>query len=451
VALLAAAAASYQFDLGERLGVADPGTDPAAVAPPSGLVLPSAAAAPVVAGASAVVPADPGAVSQSVSRLVLAKKLGRRLSVAVADAGTGKPVFTFGAPVVTPASTMKLLTSLAALQVLGPEHRFSTTVVRAGKRIVLVGGGDPLLTRAPHDRDEYPQRADLSTLAKQTAKALEAAGLTRVRLGYDASLFTGPAVDPTWEADYIPDGVVSPIMPLWVDEGREREGYAKRSADPSLAAAQVFASLLTRRGITVAGAPVARLAGAAVTQIAAVNSPPLSQIVQHTLENSDNEAAEVLARQVAVAQGAEASFEGAAMAVEKVLTGLGVDLAKAVIHDGSGLSRSDRLHFRTLLDVLQVATTEPRLRTVVSGLPVAGYTGSLAYRFETGPPAALGEVRAKTGTLTGVNGLAGTVVTRDGVLLSFVAIADKVRPANTLFARAQLDKIAGALANCTCA
>jgi D-alanyl-D-alanine carboxypeptidase/D-alanyl-D-alanine-endopeptidase (penicillin-binding protein 4) len=200
----------------------------------------------------------------------------------------------------------------------------------------------------------------------------------------------------------------------------------------------------------VAGPPQPRMAGAGMTQIAAVHGAPLSQVVQHTLEVSDNEASEVLARHVAIASGGSASFDGGAAAVSEVLARLGVDLTGAVIHDGSGLSRADRLGPGTLLDVLRVAATDPDLRTVVSGLPVAGFSGSLALRFEKAPRVALGVVRAKTGTLTGVNGLAGTVMTRDGVLLTFVAIADKVRPANTLFARDQLDRIAGALAACAC-
>jgi D-alanyl-D-alanine carboxypeptidase/D-alanyl-D-alanine-endopeptidase (penicillin-binding protein 4) len=450
---LLGAAASYQFDLGERLGVdaPDPATDPAAVAPPAGLQLPPVPAAPLVAAESPPRAADPGAVSSALEALVVDKKLGRRVTVAVADVVSGQRVFNVGPPLVTPASTLKLATSLAALDVLGPDHRFTTSVVRAGRRLVLVGGGDPLLTRAPHSGDDYPQRADLTTLATQTAAALSADGVIRVRLAYDASLFTGPAVDPSWEPDYIPDDVVSPISALWVDEGRENEDDSDRSVDPSLAAAQFFAAVLAQHGITVAGELQAATAGAAMQQVAAVNSPPLSQVVQHTLEVSDNEAAEVLARHVALARGGDASFAGGAGAVTEVLTGLGVDLSGAVLYDGSGLSRSDRLGVQSLLDILRVAAADPALRTVVTGLPVAGWTGSLATRFLTAPKDAMGEVRAKTGTLTGVHGLAGTVVTRDGVLLTFVAIADRVKLQNTTFTRAQLDKIAGALAACTCA
>ena len=87
---------------------------------------------------------------------------------------------------------------------------------------------------------------------------------------------------------------------------------------------------------------------------------------------------------------------------------------------------------------------------MVSGLPVAGFTGSLAYRFETGDQQGLGRVRAKTGTLSGVQGLAGVVTDQDGNELGFVAIADRVSASNTLHALTVLDEIAAALAGCSC-
>jgi D-alanyl-D-alanine carboxypeptidase len=83
-------------------------------------------------------------------------------------------VYSYGADLVTPASTMKLVTAAAALESLGPDHRFRTTVV-AGvntRQIVLVGGGDPLLGRAPVSQDVYPARADVRTLAAATATCL---------------------------------------------------------------------------------------------------------------------------------------------------------------------------------------------------------------------------------------------------------------------------------------
>lgn len=132
---------------------------------------------------------------------------------------------------------------------------------------------------------------------------------------------------------------------------------------------------------------------------------------------------------------------------------LGVDTTGARILDGSGLARGNRLRPETLLDLIGVVADgdHDELRTVLSGLPVAGFTGSLAARFESGDAEGLGAVRAKTGTLRRVHGLAGTVTTVDGVVLGFVAVADRVRVPDTLAARAKLDEVAAALAACTCA
>jgi len=103
--------------------------------------------------------------------------------------------------------------------------------------------------------------------------------------------------------------------------------------------------------------------------------------------------------------------------------------------------------------MLRQASSErrPELRAAVADLPVAGFTGSLASRFSTGDAAGRGRVRAKTGTLTGVHGLAGTLTTVDGAVLRFVAIADRVRAPDQLAARIRIDEVAAALAGCTCA
>ena len=459
VVLLVAAGLTYRFDLGNRwfgFDYPSPVTEPAEVLPPAGLSLPHAQGAAAVATPTPERAVDGAAVRRAVARLVASKKLGRHVAVDVAQLSDGTVVYRHGARQVTPASTMKLLTTTAALEALGPDHRFTTRVVTApsSPRITLVGGGDPLLARNASQPDgTYPARADLDTLARATAKALRGLGRTSVRLSYDASLFTGPSVSPAWEPSYIPDNVVSPISALWVDEGRDRRGYGYRSPVPAAAAAQVFVTALRQHGVKVVGRPTARIAGPEAEDLATVQSAPLSEIVQHVLEVSDNEGAEVLLRQVALAEKEPASFEGGARAVREVLTRLGVDLAGDRFHDGSGLSRHDHLSPETLLQVLDVASSpdHPGLRSVVADLPVAGFTGSLAYRFQQGNPAGLGTVRAKTGTLTGVHGLAGTVTSVDGAVMTFVAIADRVRLPDTLDARSLLDRITAALAGCTCA
>ena len=88
---------------------------------------------------------------------------------------------------------------------------------------------------------------------------------------------------------------------------------------------------------------------------------------------------------------------------------------------------------------------------MLSGLPVAGFDGTLARRYRTGPsvPAA-GVVRAKTGTLLGVSALAGLLRTADGRLLAFDLTADAVPVGATRAAERALDRLAAALASCGC-
>lgn len=451
VLLLVAAVAAQLLDPGHRRGIAapDPREDPGAVAPPPGLELPAPVAPAAVAPALDGGRLDPAAVRRALDGLPRSPRLGPRVSVLVAGVD-GRPVHAQGPRLVTPASTLKLLTCLAALRTLGPEHRFTTSVVRRSGRVVLVGGGDPLLAGRP-TRD-YPAQADLATLARRTARALRERQQSRVRVGYDDSLFTGPTVDPWWRREYVATDVVSPITALWVDEGRVRPGLQFRSAQPSAAAAEQFAALLRGDGIRVVGAPRRTTVPGSAPRLAVVRSAELVEIVQHVLETSDNEGAEVLARQVAIAEHRPASFAGGSEAVRGVLQRLGVSLRGAVIRDGSGLARSDRVPSRSLLQVLAVALDDdhPTLSGLVEGLPVAGFSGSLGDRFTDRSAAGLGRVRAKTGTLTGVHALVGEAVGTDGSVMTFVAIADRVKVRNTIFVRDRLDQIASALAGCAC-
>jgi len=456
--VLALATASYLFDLGPRTGLAGPSpiSEPDKVPPPAGLTLPAGAAIGPVAATPPPLQVDPSAVRRALTGLVHDKRLGARVAVDVNQLSSGTSAFHYGAHLVTPASTMKLLTTTAALQALGPNHRFTTSAVtgNGSRQVLLVGGGDPLLAAGspPDPSKVYPNRADLQTLAAATARSLQDIGRTTIRLRYDASLFTGPSADPHWEPTYIPEDVVSPISALWVNEGRFQANGVQRSRHPAAYAAGLFATDLADHGIHVLGKPRPGTAPADTTTLGSVQSAPLAQIVEHILEVSDNEGAEVLARQVAVAEGMPASFAGATRAVRQVLAGLGIDTTADTILDGSGLSRQDRLTPATLLSVLQTdsAPAHPELRPVITSLPVAGFTGSLTYRFQDAPPAGLGVVRAKTGTLTSVSGLAGVVTTRDGVVLEFVAIANRFKPKYTLWVRDRLDQIGSALARCTC-
>jgi D-alanyl-D-alanine carboxypeptidase/D-alanyl-D-alanine-endopeptidase (penicillin-binding protein 4) len=447
VLLVAAAATAYRLGWVEEWLDRSPVAAPDEPPPPWDAPVPSPAAVAAAAGGSS---ADPAKVGAALAGPVGDEDLGKHVAVEIAPIGGGQPLFTSGRGAAVPASTTKLLTSAAALEALGPEATFTTKVVQpAPGRIVLVGGGDPLLASEPsRPRDaDYPARADLRTLAARTAAALAKAGVTQVRLGFDDSLFAGPTTSPHWPASYVPEDVVAPITALWADQGNDASG--RREADPSQAAAAMFADDLRAAGIAVR--KQVRRTAASGTTVAQAVSAPLREIVQHTLETSDNDAAEVLAHQVGARLSGSGSFEGGVAGVLATLTRLGVPTDGLRLYDGSGLSRDDRIAPATLTGVLQAAARDPELASVLGGLPVAGFTGSLIERFEDQASApGLGMVRAKTGTLTGVHALAGTVTDLDGDVMTLVVMADKVTPARTLAARQALDDAAAALAGCHC-
>ena len=318
---------------------------------------------------------------------------------------------------------------------------------------MLVGGGDPLLASrsltVAEAESTYPARADVTTLALQVAEALGGQG--RVRVRFDDSLFTGPTDNPAWRRDYVPDDIVSPITALMVDGGDEPDSDLK-SDEPSLAAAQVFADGLRAAGLRVDGQPQRVVAPAGAEELASVESAPLSQVAERILDVSDNEGAEVVGHQVGLATSGTGSFEAGAAGVLDTLGGLGIDVAGAEVYDGSGLSRRNRVSTSLLIDLIQHAAGPDGegMRSLVTGMPVAGFTGSLTYRFAEGPAVARGLVRAKTGTLTGVHALAGIAVDRDGQPLAFVFGADKSPPIERYDSQEALDRAAASLASCRC-
>lgn len=427
-------------------------------APVPHLALPTPPPARLVLGAPKPASLAKRAVADRLDGPASASPLGPHRVVAVAGLGQPGVVWETGRPAtIVPASLTKLLTTTAALSELGPETRFFTSVNvdRRRRSVVLVGGGDPLLAVSLSPAaaaSTYPRPATLRDLARQTAAELTADGVRRVQLGYDATLFSGPAVNPHWRKTYVPQNVVSPITALWVNEGRRVPDYAQRVSHPALFAAQRFAAQLASFGVKVVGQPAPRRVAAGSVQIASVASPPLYQLVEHVLSVSDNEGAEVLLRQLAIGAGLAGSAANGVRVARQVLGGLAVPLTGVRLYDGSGLSRQDRIPARTILGAIQAAAApdNPGLRAVVTGLPVAGFSGSLAYRFVDDSRGGVGVVRAKTGTLTGVHGLAGLVLTRNDQVAVFVAAADEVRVPKTLAARADLDRIATALSGCGC-
>lgn len=452
IALLLAAFAVWKLDLADHFLGADPDTAPAEISPPKGVELPTPTQVRRLARAAEPRPADPAKVLAAVKPLLDRKILGPRFSVLIQNQSDGATLLRRGVPNFIPASTLKLQTGAASLSALGEMTTFQTTVrydATTGT-LTLVGGGDPYLASTEKaDQEAYPVGGNLTQLARQVAETLSEQGASTPTLRIDESRFTGPAISPAWKPNYVPDSVVTPITALWADQARKGYGYAP---DPALQAGQKFRTQLTRAGIRVRG-PIRRgPAAPEATQIASVDSAPVGEIVQEMLAMSDNQAAEVLSRQVGLKVSNDPSFRGGAKAVQQVLQTLGVDTSGNTTYDGSGLSRENLLTADSLAQTLRVASSadHPGLRATITGVPVAGFTGSLKWRFDTGPADALGRVRAKTGTLSGVHGLSGVTADADGSQMVFVLVADRVAPDKSGLAQQQLDKIAGALGACSC-
>jgi D-alanyl-D-alanine carboxypeptidase/D-alanyl-D-alanine-endopeptidase (penicillin-binding protein 4) len=384
------------------------------------------------------------------------RSLGGSVAISVLDAATGQPLLeTDSREVVLPASTAKIATAVAALTALPADQRLATRVVagRGPGEVVVIGGGDASLGGPLTKATTYPPVARLSDLAAQVRTALAGAPVSRVVV--DDTLYGGPVLGPGWRPAYVTNGDVAPVTALMVDGGRIRPSpsRAPRQADPALAAGRQLAALL--------GAPKAQTvrgrAAVGAKQLGSVTSPTVQQLVEGMLTRSDNDLAESLARQVAIAKGQPATFAGASAAMRAVLqdllTRVGAVPGSVQLQDGSGLSRLDRLQPGALTRLLAAVAGEDRERLypVLSGLPVAGFDGTLEKRFRKGPglPAA-GVVRAKTGTLNGVSALAGLVRTKDGRLLAFDLTADGVPLGSTLASQTALDRLAAALAGCGC-
>lgn len=143
------------------------------------------------------------------------------------------------------------------------------------------------------------------------------------------------------------------------------------------------------------------------TELAAVESPPLSELIRQTNQNSNNLYAEALLRSLGVTEK-EADESTAAAGLQQVkanLTELAVEPESYVLADGSGLSRHNLVSPTAIVQLLQAIARTPMAQSYRDSLAVAGVEGTLRQRFQNTP--AQGRVYAKTGTMTGVSALSG--------------------------------------------
>ena len=350
-------------------------------------------------------------------------------SVALAD--TGEVLWEVGAEAaVVPASVLKLVTARAALRVLGPEFRFTTLVVEGSQpgEIWLVGGGDPTLTRTkPGAATYYQDPARLTDLVSQVIEARgdEPAPEAFSRVGIDTSRYDAfPEWNDTWRPNAAALGFVAPVTALMVDGGRinPAQRLAPRSTDPVGQASVAFRRGLAegsgfwRSEVVTGEAPV----GARV--IAQVSSPSLSVLIEQMIRDSDNQIAEALIREVALALS-EDSFDVAAR--EAFDTSLFDIIPRFYADDGSGLSQENVMTPGFATQFLVDLMADSDMAPVIDALPKPAESGSLLRRF-VGYDESWADVSGKTGSLVGVRSLAGVIGGENALVYSVFVTGPRV-------------------------
>ncbi len=375
-----------------------------------------------------------------------------------------------------PASNLKLFTTAAALHQLGPQFRIRTSVYgRKDGQVRVVGRGDPSLTNAQLRqlaRQLRRQRYRVKQLVAQDdyfqgdtvnpswewedVQVDYGAPINSLILNQNAVTFTlspqavgkplqviwaDPAEAASWRIEN--DAVtVKPDEPAFIGVSRDLggpvlhiKGQLGLGSQPEPVGLAVinptdyflrhFRQALADEGILAASSTdtAAGTQGGsgslAMPELASVESPPLSQLLVETNQNSNNLYAEALLRILGVrsaefgVQSSEfkvrtlGSAEMGLAVVKATLTKLGIDPTGYVLVDGSGLSRQNLVSPEAIVQTLTAMAQSPEANVYRASLSVAGLSGTLQNRFRDS--AAQGIVQAKTGSMSGVMALSGYI------------------------------------------
>jgi serine-type D-Ala-D-Ala carboxypeptidase/endopeptidase (penicillin-binding protein 4) len=420
-------------------------------------------------------------LTQNVQKILQTNCLDRnQTAVSIISIPDGKSVFHYNAETpLLPASTMKIVTTAAALHHLGPEFRFHTQILHTGQRLgnmiqgdlVLRGGGDPKLTYE-----------NLWRIVVQ----LKDSGINSIsgNLIYDTSFFDELDRAPAWDEirsqraydaklcalslNFNTINIhVAPTSPgqaarVWLEpapeyihiinetrttSGRNNSISARRSEDesgrtyirvlgrlwqnsdtrtirlnvldPPRYAASSFRALLQQAGIELLGETIYTNTSIRAKLLYTHSSEPLSLILKELNTYSNNFVAEQIIKTMAAKKyGSPGSHNHGLQLVADFLRDSGIHTRGLILADGSGLSRRNSFTTRAMTDLL--AVVYPRFDIgpdFLASLRVMGADGAHSSRLASSE--ARGQVRAKTGTLNKVSTLAGYVPSQTGELYAY--------------------------------
>lgn len=325
------------------------------------------------------------------------------VGIMVYDLTTSEVLYAYQAEkLYRPASVMKVLTAVTAMERLGNEAQMTTELYYTGTLLpdstlkgdlYAVGGFDPTLSKR-----------DVQLFARNVKEA----GIKYVEGGIIGNVSMKDSLK--WGAGWCWDDEMPPLYPLLCEQTDSFHLY--------------LLHYLAEQGVTV-GDSVMRFVAAApdsvMTRIAVLERP-LDLLLDRMMKKSDNLYAEALFYHLAAhAHRPYAGLEEGRDVMDSLIKVLGYNPKRYNIADGSGLSLYNYLSPQLLVSVLEYAYQNPAIyKKLRQSLPVSGVDGTLRNRMKKGK--AYRRVHAKTGTLTGVCSLAGYADALNGHTLAFVII-----------------------------
>jgi serine-type D-Ala-D-Ala carboxypeptidase/endopeptidase (penicillin-binding protein 4) len=375
-------------------------------------------------------------------RSILADKSLARAQVGVAiaaiDSAAPRRVFSYHAQTpLMPASNMKICTTSAALDLLGPDFKFRTTLLIHNSDAILVGDGDPSFGDA-----ELLKSINwtATTTFEKWAEELKRRNITSIRnILVDDSIFDQTFFQPTWPTSQSGAGYEAEVAGLTLNAGisikpisrNGKQAVVATVHDPALYTAGVFAEVLKSSSIPVTGT-ISRdltvraryLAGSNQFHAVAIHQTPLATILARCNKDSMNVYAESLCKRLGYETTHEpGTWTSGAAAVSAFLQKAGADPAQYHLEDGCGLSRNDRVSPETLLHVLTYNYNSRHRDAFINSLAIAGVDGTLERRFQG---TLKSRIFAKTGYINGVSSLSGYLKTESDHWFAFSILFNNV-------------------------
>jgi D-alanyl-D-alanine carboxypeptidase/D-alanyl-D-alanine-endopeptidase (penicillin-binding protein 4) len=380
--------------------------------------------------------------------------------VLVVNPRTGDTLYSRNAgKLFMPASNMKIITSAAALTLLGPDYRYRTTFLTDGEvrdslldgNLLVIGRGDPTVS----DR----MRGTATSVMDALADSLRAHRIGQISgsLARVGNAFPDSIYGYGWEWDDLGEYYGAGVDELIFNEGMAptklrpppdtaRDSlYSGPAKSPAKGYLDALHDALVRKSIRMDGTVRDSVLPTPfkMDTLFVLVSPPLRDILPALMKPSQNQIAEILLRTIGLERGGVGTADSARKIVGQQLLAWGVQPDGFVIRDGSGLSDQDLLTPETIVRVLDRIQRDTAFAAYYNSMPIAGVDGTIDTRMKGTP--AEGNVHAKTGTLSKARSLSGYVTTADGERLIFSILANNTTTPGSAVTHVA-DVIAAALA-----